>query len=392
MKTIQIATASLFSLAMLLASCGGGGGIGGTGQETGTLRVSVGDAPACGFDAVNVTIEKVRVHQSSTAGDSDAGWSEVVLLPARRIDLLALTNGVLEELGQTSLPAAKYTQLRLVLASNDAAHPLANSVVPTGGQETALDTPSSAQSGLKLNLDVDVPAGKVVDLALDFDASKSVVRRGNSAQYNLKPVLSATTVLSDAGQRVVGYVDPSIAIAGTAVSLQSAGATIKATAPDQTGRFVLYPVPVGTYDLVVSSAGHATAVTTGVPVTSASYTYVASAAAPIAPGISAPADRAVTGTVSPASARIRALQTMSGNTTVEVQGASVDATTGTFQLSLPVGAPVKATYVADPLLLTFTADAPAAGRYGVEAASAGVVKLQTIDTTASVPPLTFTFP
>ena len=78
--------------------------------------LAITDAPSCGYDAVNVTIEKVRVHQSARRGDSDAGWSEVVLSPAKRIDLLTLTNGVLEELGQTPLPAGTYTQLRLVLA------------------------------------------------------------------------------------------------------------------------------------------------------------------------------------------------------------------------------------------------------------------------------------
>ena len=227
MKTLRIAGASLVASVLIAAGCGGGGGIGGTGQDAGTMRVSIGDAPACGYEAVNVTIERVRVNQSPTAGDDDGGWSEVMLSPARRIDLLTLTNGVLEDLGQTSLPAGRYTQLRLVLAANDAAHPLANSVVPVGGQETALESPSAQQTGLKLNLDVEVPVGKVVDLALDFDACRSVVRLGNSGRYNLKPVLSATTVLSDAGQRVVGYVAPSMAIAGTTVSVQSAGTIVK---------------------------------------------------------------------------------------------------------------------------------------------------------------------
>ena len=47
--------------------------------------------------------------------------------------------------GQTQLPAGKYTQLRLVLAANDATHPFANSVVPSGGSEVALTTPSGQQ-------------------------------------------------------------------------------------------------------------------------------------------------------------------------------------------------------------------------------------------------------
>jgi hypothetical protein len=279
-----------------------------------------------------------------------------------------------------------------VLAANDATHPLANSVVPSGGQETALESPSAQQSGLKLNLDVDVPAGKVVDLALDFDACRSVVRLGNSGRYNLKPVLSATTVLSDAGQRVVGYVDPSMAIAGTTVSVQSAGTVVKATAPDPTGKFVLYPVPIGSYDLVVSAAGHVTAVTTGVPVTATAYTYVASAAVPIAPPISTPADRQVTGTVTPASATVRALQTFGGGITVDVQSGNIDGLNGSFQLLLPNGPPVSSPYAADPLLLNFVADAAAAGRYTVVATSSGVSKAQAVDTSVPVAPLNFTFP
>ncbi len=93
---------TLWALAAVLTACGGGGGgIGGTGAAMGTMRVSITDAPSCGYDAVYVTVEKVRVHQTAGAGDGDAGWSEIVLNPAQRIDLLSLTNGVLEELGET---------------------------------------------------------------------------------------------------------------------------------------------------------------------------------------------------------------------------------------------------------------------------------------------------
>ena len=57
--------------------------------------------------------------------------------------------------------------------------------------------------------------------------------------------------LSDAGIRVIGYVDASIAGSAANVSLQSNGVPVKATLPDASGQFVLYPVPLGTYDLVV---------------------------------------------------------------------------------------------------------------------------------------------
>ena len=352
--------------------------------------MSLTDAPSCGYDAVNVTVQKVRVHMSASAADSDDGWSEVNLGAGKRVDLLSLTNGVLENLGQTALPAGKYTQMRLVLAENGGAAPFANSVVPTGGVETALDTPSATQSGLKMNVDIDVAADKIADVVIDFDACKSVVKRGNSGRFNLKPVLSVTPVLSDAGLRVVGYVDPSIAVASTKVSVQSAGVPVKATVPDANGKFVLYPVPVGSYDLVVSASGHVTAVMTGVPVTTTSFTNVNSAAVPIAPASAT--TRNVAGTVTPAAATVRALQTFSGGPTIEVAWAAVDATTGAFSFALPIEAPVKTAYVASPVSLSFVADSSAAGKYTVAASSAGVVKTQTIDVSAAVPPLSFSFP
>jgi hypothetical protein len=389
--TIRTSMAAACAAAtLLLAACGGGGGNAGDSGTMGTLRASLTDAPSCGYDAVNVTIDRVRVHQSAGAADTDSGWSEVVVSPAKRVDLLTLTNGVLEALGQTQLPAGTYTQVRLVLAPNDAANPLANAVTPTGGTETALATPSGTQTGVKLNANVTVTPEQIADIVLDFDACKSVVKRGNSGQYNLTPVVAVTPVLSDAGMRVIGFVDPALALPTTSVSVQLAGVPAKATVPDATGRFVLYPVPAGNYDLVVSAAGRVTAVMTGVPVTTTAFTTVNSTTLPIAPP--AATLRSVTGSVTPASATVRAMQALTGGPTVEVQWGAVDALSGAFAFSLPIEAPQKTSYVANPSALNFVADAAAAGKYTLEAVSAGVTKTQAIDANAAVPAVTFTFP
>ena len=116
-------------LAAFIAACSGGGGSGGS---SGTLGVSLTDAPACGFEKVYVTVNKVRVHQNSSATDSDAGWTDITLNPARKIDLLSLNNGVIDNLGQTPLATGHYTQLRLVLNPNTTGTSLANSVVVSG--------------------------------------------------------------------------------------------------------------------------------------------------------------------------------------------------------------------------------------------------------------------
>ncbi len=396
MNLKQIAALAATTLG-LLAACGGGagGGIGGTGSTAGTLRVSLTDAPACGYDAVNVTIEKVRVHRSATAADSDAGWSELVLPTPRRVDLLTLQNGVLDELGELPLPEGAYTQLRLVLAENTASKPLANSVVPTGALETPLETPSAQQSGLKMNVNIDVPAGKVVDVVLDFDACKSVVKRGNSGRYNLKPVVTVIPRLSDAGLRIVGWVDPSIAASGsgTSVSVQADGVPVKATVPDSSGKFVLYPVPVGSnYTLVVRADGRVTAVMTGVPVSELQHTFVNSELVRINPAPLASSPLSVPGNVSPASASVRALQTLGDGTVVEVEWGQVDADTGDFTFTLPLDAPHRTAYVANPLVLLFAPDDAVAGFYRLEARSGASTLLQDLNLNLPFSPVAFTFP
>jgi hypothetical protein len=390
MNIHPLAPASLVAASLMLASCGGGGGgggIGGTGTgDSGTMRMALTDAPACGFDAVNVTIERVRVHQSAGAAEGADGWQEIVVNPPRRVDLLSLTNGVLEELGETALPAGRYTQMRLVLAGNQGNGPLANSVVPTGGSELPLTTPSGQQSGLKFNIGIDVAADQVADVVLDFDACKSVVARGNGG-YNLKPVIAVIPVVSDAGQRVVGTVDPSITAGSATVSVQFNGVPVKSTVPDATGRFVLYPVPAGTYDLVVSASGRVNAVVTGVPVTTTAHTVLATVTPP-----AATASRTVAGVVTPSSATVRALQKLTNGPSVEVGWAAPNATSGAFSFSLPVDPPLSAAYAAAPTALQFTADTAVGAKYTLEADAAGVIKTQPIDAAVAVPPVSFTFP
>jgi Domain of unknown function (DUF4382) len=410
MKTLLALVLALAG-ASFLSACGGGGGngetttAGGTGGSAGsgtagssgvgTLQVSLTDAPSCGYDEVNVTVQQVRVHTRSSAADDDSGWSELSLKTPVRVDLLHLTNGDLIELGKLTLPAGTYTQVRLVLVDNKAVA-LANSVVPIGGAETPLDTPSAQQSGLKIPMNLVVPDGQVAHLVLDFDACKSIVKAGKSGKFLLKPVISAIAVLTDVGQKVVGCVSPLLQLAATTVSLQQAGVPVRATVPKLAdGCFVLYPVPAGVYDLVVAAPGHVTAVMTAVPVNQDSATIVSTQSLPIEPPLSA-ASYAVAGTVTPTDAIVRALQTLTGGPTVEVAWIPVNSSTGEFGVSLPAGAPVRTSYLSiNPLVfpgtLGFVADAAVAGAYSMEASNVGMLTETTaIDiSNGPVPPLHF---
>lgn len=367
---------STVTAAALLSACGGGGSSSDT-NLSGTLGVAITDAPACGFDAVNVTVNKVRVHQSATAGDTDAGWTDITLSPARKINLLNLTNGALENLGQTPLTPGRYTQLRLVLDAN-AGSAMANSVVPSGTvNEISLDTPSAVQSGIKLVNQFDVAAGQRVDLVLDFDACKSVVRKGNGG-FALKPVVKVVpTVLNG----INGFVPPALLTQHVMVTAQQNGTIVAATAPNATtGEFYLARLVPGNYDVVITADNSATAVIAAVPVaTATSTTTLSSASAPINLVAAATAPGIIGGTVAlaPVSitevATVSAKQSFAAGPTVTVKYQGVDIATGAYALTLPTVAPQLAPYSAT-LPLVFTAQAntlPGTGKYKVEAAANG---------------------
>ncbi|HEX4236314.1 MAG TPA: DUF4382 domain-containing protein [Caldimonas sp.] len=391
--------------AALLAACGGGGGGGGGGvpvTDAGFVKLALTDAPACGYNQINVTVQKVRVNTSATAADGDPGWWEIVLSPAQKIDLLSLTNGNVLELGQVQVPVGTYQQLSLVL---DTTTPLANSVVPVGGSETALGMPAGLQSGLKIPINVAVTKDQTSDYVIDFDACNSVLRLGTSGNYDLSARLSVVQRLSATGQRVTGFVDPTLDPTTTRISVQQNGTIIRATNPDSTpgptkGHFVLYPVPVGTYDLVISGLGVVPAVVTGVTVSAATSTDVSTSAAPISPPGSSV--HTITGTVStgttPVDARVAIIKKFNAPNcptvpTATTAGAPADATTGGLAYSVATGAPVCAAFVAGITPLVFSPDNTSpTGRYTVAVTAAGTTKTSDVDATTMDPAVSFTFP
>lgn len=359
-----------------LAACGGGGD-GDSSPQQGTLKLAMTDAPACGYDHVYVTVTKIRVHQSATAGTSDAGWSELAI-PPQRIDLLGLTNGVLQELGSLPLPAGSYQQIRLVLADNPSnptpANPLANALVLSGStNEIALTTPSGQQSGFKLQANFSVTGGQVADMVLDFDACKSIVKAGNSGKYNLKPVVAVIKRLTT---EIVGYVDPALA-SSVVVSTRDPNNNLRATVPNATtGKFVLAYLPENTnYTVVVAGQNLTTAAVTGVPVSIAAGTTTLNApTTPIPMPTSASAT--VSGTVTNTSntplteASVNAQQILSTGQKLDVAWTPVDPTNAAYNLSLPLAAPLKASYVASGPLV-FTADTAVAGKYNILGSALG---------------------
>jgi hypothetical protein len=365
------ALAAAVSSTILLAACGGGSGSGGTVAANGTVAVALTDAPACGFDEVNVTVAKVRIHKSDSADANDGGWTDITLDPARKINLVNLTNGALEELGEVDLPAGHYTQLRLVLAADNAGSGLANSVKPVNGAETKMATPSGIQSGIKLVGQFDVEAGAKSELVIDFDACRSVVTRGNG-NYALKPVISLIRKATSGS--ISGYLDPALAGSHPVVNAELDGVIVKSTVPDANGYFKLSPLPQSAagadYAVVVTADAHAAKVVNKVPVSAQADTPLSTSAEPL--DLPASAMNTVSGTIDPADAMptIAAGQSFSGGPTVTIAYANADASSGEYSISLPAAAPELAQYGSLPLSTSPVTSL--AGKYSLTAAGTGV--------------------
>ena len=369
----------------ILAGCGGGDDGGGT--QTGTLHVAMTDAPSCGFDHVYITVSQVRVNANANAADNDAGWSTVSLATPQKIDLLSLTNGVLADLGQTALPAGQYQQVRLVLAQNQGNN-LANSVVPTGGTEQALATPSATQSGYKIIHPFTVQPNTLVDLVLDFNACKSIVQRGNGS-YALKPVVTAVpTVVSGA---ISGYV--ASAEAGATVYAEQGGKVVRGTVADSTGKFVLSPLiqssTQGNYDVVIVQNNFASGIVRSVPVVVNTTTAVSASTAPIT--LPASTMSTVSGAVTAsANAFVRALQTIDTNA-YEITSINANLDTGAYALNVPTAAPIVGTY-SGSLPVALAASPAAAAQYTIEAdAASGATQSTNVNATTSQTNVNFNF-
>jgi hypothetical protein len=356
----------------------------------GTLSISLTDMPACGFEEVNVTVRKVRVHRSSSASESDGGWTDITLNPARKINLLDLTNGVLDKLGETPVAAGHYTQLRLVLDPN-AGPSVANSVVPLGGIEAALATPSAVQSGIKLIHEFDVAPGQRVDLVLDFDACRSIVRRGNGT-HSLKPVVKVTPLLVNG---ISGFVDTALLGSNVVVTAQQGGEVVQSTIPNAlTGGFLLARLAPGNYDVVFTADSRVTAVITGVTVADiTSIVPLSTGAEPITLPLSGTGTHVVKGNVTfdqpsaATDARVAAKQTFGTSPTVTVKSVIADESAGgAYELTLPSDKPLLGAY-SETLPIAFTPQVGMEGQYTIEASASGhttesaIVDISTMDKT-----------
>jgi hypothetical protein len=377
----------LFALSIFvsLVSCSGGGS-----GTMGTANILLTDSPACGYQNVFVTVDHVEI---STDGNS---WTIVPVSSGvqQPIDLLNLTNGTLQSLGEAPLVAGTYNQLRLVLKANGSSAPWANYLVLTSNplSKIPLSTPSSQQSGYKIKGPFTVQAGTLADLVIDFNACKSIVVAGQSGNYLLKPVVAATAMVVSGS--ITGTTVPSSQVYAEQQSSTGPIIVIGSVADSITGAFTLSPIVEsssgGTVDVVVVSPtsgvppvpGYATDIVQDVPVTAGGVTPLGT----ITPATSM--INAASGTVTVAgslgAANLVADQTVTSTARTYEIASTLTITTGSYSIPLAASGPWLWKFNST-LPITFTEDtAPAdVGRYSITATdAAGTVSTQSANVSA----------
>jgi len=245
-------------VALGLAACSDTTGTGGTTN----LRVVLTDAPSVEFDSAIVYISTVTLLPVE-------GEPIVVTEAGGRFDLLDLQNGVTAVLGDVTIPAGDYSELRLVV---DSAHVgLADPYeFVDGTTERSLKVPSGSQSGIKVKLFTDGDDGMESSVTLapgesiivvDFDVSQNFKVQGNpDTPAGLRgvlftPVLRA--VVQDLAGSIAGTVtssadDTPIADLTVRASMTVDGELIEATAVTaDDGTYVILFLAPGTWDVSV---------------------------------------------------------------------------------------------------------------------------------------------
>lgn len=187
---------ALAATTCLLAACGGGSS--GSAPGTGTISLSVSDAPV--QDARQVCIEFTEA-EFKKAGSSN---QVIVFDPPAKVDLLAYRGmNAAPLLTDETLESGEYQWLRLAVnaprngnggagaGSNDAECLGSGSYIVTAdGGVHGLYIPSGAESGLKFNRGFTLPVGGAADFVAEFDLMQSVhAPEGQDPDYVMRPTV-----------------------------------------------------------------------------------------------------------------------------------------------------------------------------------------------------------
>jgi hypothetical protein len=244
----------------------------------GTMSLSLTDAPidADNVSGVYITITGIQYNRSMDGQQDEGSWvtMEEFEGPAK-YNLLELTGGESELLGELVLPAGQYNQIRFMLDIPEQGGQAAAPSNPgcyieyTDGTTEALFVPSGGQTGYKATGAFQVPENGTVEITADFDARKAVVSAGASGLTILKPTIRLV-VENEAGRiggTVSGYTagndlvvyayedaayDAAVETADPAEGESRFPNAVTSSKVAADGAYGLWFLAAGTYDVVVA--------------------------------------------------------------------------------------------------------------------------------------------
>ena len=167
----------LMPATLLICACGGG-----SSSASGTLKLSVADAPVDGAQAVVVKFTGVEL-----TGNSGSPV-DITFPQPKTIDLMSQSGTASAVLFSQPVPEGNYGQIRLmVMADGDPAN---SYITLSDGSMHGLQIPSGAETGLKLVSGFMVPSSGVVDYTVDFNLRQAITcPPGHAPACMLKPAL-----------------------------------------------------------------------------------------------------------------------------------------------------------------------------------------------------------
>jgi hypothetical protein len=206
-------------------------------------------------DYEEVNVEIIDIQYNST--EENNGWQSFTPEGGYPIqtDLTELVAGNELLLSDEVIPSGWMEQIRLVLSDN-------NTLKLKGQQELIpLKTPSAQQSGLKIKLNQELDPGFSYTFILDWDVQKSIVKAGNSGQYNLKPVIRAIAEVNSgsvSGVVVADIIDDQspevLPLEGVVVDFYTTDDDyVTSTSTSETGQFLVQGLPPGDYFIKIET-------------------------------------------------------------------------------------------------------------------------------------------
>ena len=137
------------------------------------------------YVAINLIIYKMQAHLAGEDEEDEGEWIEWILNEPTEYNLIELKDESIL-LSEDELTPGKYTQIRLFVTD-------ASLDIKSGEIGVPIEIPSVYQTGIKLIHPFEIIAGETIELTIDFDAEKSIIKTGNG-NYKLVPVIKVVTI------------------------------------------------------------------------------------------------------------------------------------------------------------------------------------------------------